>query len=347
MSFRTQLFGLTLLSALASPLVALAAPSYTMTFLPPTVGPAVGIDNQGRIAVTYSEPFLAHAGLWSDDGTITDLGHLGGNISVAFGISTNGYVSGYSEIAGPTYAPHAFVYAHGTMTDLGTLGGLRSLAYAVNASGQAVGMSETATGATHAFHYSHGVMRDLGTLGGNYSVATAINNAGVIVGWSSLAGSESTLIHAFSYSHGQMVDLGTLEGGTYSSAEAINDAGLIAGVANGTGFEDSTHAFLYEDGVMTDIGTLGGRVIVHDINNRGEVVGRSGDVGFLYTGGRMVDLNSLIDSSLGWRVVDAFGINNAQQIVALVTNAEGEVRFVRLDPVPAASDMPQSASVRQ
>jgi probable HAF family extracellular repeat protein len=337
MSVRTQLLGLTLLSALAGPIHALAAPSYAMTFLPPNVSQAVGIDNQGRIAVTYTEPFYAHAGLWSANGTITDLGDLGGGISVAFGISTNGYVSGYSEIAMPTYAPHAFVYAHGTMTDLGTLGGLRSVAFAVNASGQAVGESGTLNGA-HAFRYSKGVMHDLGTLGGNHSQATAINNRGVVVGWSTLAAPPPLLIHAFRYARGSIVDLGTLEGGTYSSAQAINDAGLIAGVGNGTGFEDSTHAFLYEDGVMTDIGTLGGRVLVHDINNRGQVVGRSGDIGFLYTDGRMVDLNSLIDCTLGWHIWDAIGINNAQQIVAAVTNAEGAFRVVRLDRVPGASD---------
>lgn len=336
MTVRSQLLALTLLTALASPLTALAAPRYSMTFLPPTVIEANGIDKRGRIAVTYSESFRAHAGLWSSDGTITDLGHLGGNVSIAFGISPNGRVAGYSEIAAPTFAEHAFVYARGKMTDLGTLGGLRSVATAVNASGQAAGVSDTATGGPRAFRYSNGVMRDLGTLGGDFSEADAINSHGVVVGRSMLEGSEQVTIHAFRYARGRMVDLGTLEGGTFSAARAINDAGLIAGISNGTGFEDGEHVFLYEDGVMTDIGFLGDNTRVYGINNRAQVVGTSGGVGFLYTDNRMIDLNSLIACPRGWRIGVAYAINNAQQIVAGVSNDAGETRFVRLDRVRAA-----------
>jgi probable HAF family extracellular repeat protein len=176
-------------------------------------------------------------------------------------------------------------------------------------------------------------MRDLGTLGGSDSEARGINSNGVVVGSSTLDGPQGVTRQAFRYARGRMVGLGTLEGGNFSLAQAINDAGLIVGISNGTGFEDSIHAFLYEDGVMTDIGSLGDPVYANGINDRGQVVGRSGNVGFLYADKRMADLNSMVDCPHGWRVTEAYGINNAQQIVAAVTSDTEGLRFVRLDRV--------------
>ncbi|MET0855858.1 MAG: hypothetical protein ABWY27_03830 [Telluria sp.] len=61
--------------------------------------------------------------------TVTGLGFLGtGRVSVSFDMSTNGKVSGDSEIStGPNFGPHGFVYANGMMVDVGTLGGDRSI----------------------------------------------------------------------------------------------------------------------------------------------------------------------------------------------------------------------------
>ncbi len=339
MPLSNPLSTLSLLAILASPLGALADPVYTMTFLPPNVIETVGIDNQGRIALSFEEPTIAQAGLWSG-GSIMGLGFLGtGSVSVAFGISKNsGMVAGYSEISsGTDFGPHAFLYSNGTINDLGTLGGIRSVALAVNDAGQAAGDSDLPGGANHAFRYSGGVMRDLGTLGGDNSHANAINNAGVVVGNASLA--ENATWHA--YMTGELdalIDLGTLPGGTFSAAAAINDAGLIAGTSNGTGFEDGAHAFLYQQGVMSDIGTLGGLATVEGINNLGQVVGQSNGAGYLYTNGQMVDLNSLIDGADGWRVVAASGINDAQQIVSEVFKEGVGNRFVLLDLIPAVPE---------
>ena len=57
----------------------------------------------------------------------------------------------------------------------------------------------------------------------------------------------------------------------------------------------------------------------------------------------MVDLNSLIVCTHGWRVGTAFGINNAQQIVAYVSNDAGEARFVRLDRVRASGAVTEAS----
>lgn len=324
MSIRNQLLGLALVSILAASQAA-PLPTYSINLLPAEVDRVAGIDNRGSVAVTF--PFV-RAGLW-DGNAIHALGDLGAGISVSFGISNNGNVAGYSEIS--PFVPHGFAYSRGRMIDVGTLGGDRSIAYAVNASGEAAGSAQLENGDVHAFLYSKGTIRDLGTLGGQHSVAFGINNAGVVVGASNLSG-QGDLTHAFVYAKGEMVDLGTLEGGTSSSAEAINNAGVIAGVSNGTGFEDSQHAFIYSQGVMRDIGTLGGRLTVNDINSRGQVVGMSGGVGYVYTNGQMLDLNSLIDPSLGWTVTAAVGINDAGQIVVSLFREPFINRFAVLDP---------------
>jgi probable HAF family extracellular repeat protein len=256
---------------------------------------------------------------------ITDLGTLGYNTTVAYGINANAQIVGRSYLQQTVPASgcpprrtclvhlfRGFLYNAGQITDLGTLGGAFSDARAVNSNGDVAGFS-TLSGTSlsapkDAFLYRNGHMTDLGTLGGGGSHAYGINNFDEVVGDSYTASLQD---HAFLYSGGKMTDLGTL-GASPSSASGIYNSHQVVGsseVANGSGM----HAFLYSNGAMKDLGTLGGaQSIAYAINDGGQIVGyasppNSSVHAFLYSGGKMTDLGVLYDSSVG-EAINTLGV---------------------------------------
>ena len=255
-----------------------------------------------------------HAVRWKN-GTILDLGTLGGSISFGAGFNKNGQIAGVAlnAIPDPVSMYHfqilqlgngtqtrAFLWTNGVMQDLGTLGGPDAWSNYINDAGQVAGASYTdsiinpSTGVptTHAFLWDPVKgMIDLGTLGGTLAGSTlsnfegGLNNLGQVVGASYLPGDQ--VFHPFLWtSPGPMQDLGTL-GGTNGVAYAINDAGEVVGNADlpGTVFDPFlhqggfhiSHAFLWKNGAMRDLGTLNGDKgsAVGAINSKGQVVGYS------------------------------------------------------------------------
>lgn len=106
-------------------------------------------------------------------------------------------------------------------------------------------------------------------------------------------------------------------------------------------------AFLYHGGVVSDLGTLDGAGIrsisaAFAINDSGTIVGFSATGtpeqpanprAFVYSGGQMTDLNTLIPPNSGWSLVQANDINNSGQIVG-TGNFKGNEHGYLLTPIP-------------
>jgi probable HAF family extracellular repeat protein len=100
------------------------------------------------------------------------------------------------------------------------------------------------------------------------------------------------------------------------------------------------HATIWNSGVPTDLGPGG----AFGVNNAGQVVGRISGVpgggwhAFLWSGGTMTDLNSVLDSSaIGWTLEGATAINASGQIAGIAINRSGQQEGFLLTPGPAES----------
>lgn len=332
-----------LLALLCAPLLcaaptAHAVPRYTITALP-TGTDAHGINEAGQIVGDLSVNGSWRGFVWSN-GTLVQIGTLGGADSHGRAINRHGQVTGYASQANGDLS--AYSYAGGMLTPLSVHGSTTSFGMAINDSGQIAG--RYAHGLSGRAFLQNGTNTvDLGTLGGDGAWANGINNLGHVVGFSALDDTTPWLAHAFLYANGVMTDLGTMAGASLSEATAINDQGQIAGHG---WVQGSHHAFIYENGVMKDLGTLGGRrSFAYDINSHGQVVGNSNDpddvdyFAYIYDGGVMIDLNTLIDPAQGWTLHGANGINDRGQIAAYGCRA-GECGALLLDlaavPEPGA-----------
>jgi probable HAF family extracellular repeat protein len=317
-----------LLAASAAPA---AAATYTMTDLG-SLGAgnteAYGISNNGQVTgesfsgkkvkVQCFEPsqkgscfvFPEHPFLWKN-GTITDLGTLGGTRAAGQAINNAGEVAGWSNLPDSENI-NAFLDRNGQMTSLGALlPGGESFAFAINESGAVAGKStpNESGSSYHAFLEIAGKMQDLGLIpggGGTYSEARGVNNADEVVGVGDSAAGEA---RAWLYANGKMTDLGTL-GGPIAEATAINNSGQIVGRAQTS--TDADHGFIYQNSKMTDLGL---NVEPEAINDSGVIVGQAPGGAFIDSGGQIQNLNNLVAPGSGFELEDATGINKSGQII--------------------------------
>jgi probable HAF family extracellular repeat protein len=165
------------------------------------------------------------------NGTVTDLGTLGGDSSTAVAINDHGIIAGESKNTADQ--TRGFIFgADGIMRDIGTLGGSETFVTAINNRGEIIGQSFTKSGALEGFVFANGQMQPLGTLGGNESSALGINDAGVIVG--SARKVNGALAPFIKYPAQPMQDLAALIPRIHQdeliSARAINNRGSILAV---------------------------------------------------------------------------------------------------------------------
>ena len=186
------------------------------------------------------DPFL-----W-DNGTMTDLGTLGGIFGTAQCANNRGQVVGQSSLS------------------------------------EHPGACFTGEPDCHAFVWERGIMKDLGTLGGTFSVPIWLNNQGEAVGAATTPNDE--LFHAVLWKRGVISDLGTLDGDCFSQAIAINSKGQIVGQSFSCDFS-VVRAVLWENGSIFDLNTLVPEnsslqlIEAFNINDRGEILGRGAPPG--------------------------------------------------------------------
>ncbi|MFN3650642.1 MAG: DUF3466 family protein [Armatimonadota bacterium] len=236
----------------------------------------------------------------------------------AYGINSQGDVVGEAQRAvGEDETYHAFLWkaAEQQLVDLGESFSSEyfSAAFGISDDRTVVGQSDS-----HAVAWNEATgLRDLGP-----GIARAINSHGQIVG--TTYGEEYNEFAAL-WEAGSSVPIALPGfGGTNGHyATDINDSGDVVGMASlpdvGTAHGEN-RAFLYRNGTITDLGNLPAEnqylrgTAAFAINNRGQVVGNSNYVPFLWENGQMVSLKNVLGRRGHDFIISATDINNAGQI---------------------------------
>jgi probable HAF family extracellular repeat protein len=216
------------------------------------------INNKGHILGRVSAPDGTPAGygLWRD-GTVTDLGNLGGSFFVAEALNNRDEIVGEGTL--PDFSLRGFVWRAGALTVLPPIpGGFSSMAFDINDSGEIVGASRAAD-RSHAVKWRNGAVSDLGPA---IQTAYLVNDRGQIVGTRDV----DATAHALLLSHGTVTDLGGL-GTDYTFAHGLNNHTVIVGEGQVVA-PQPFHAFKWARGRITDLGE--GSAVA--INNRDQLV---------------------------------------------------------------------------
>ncbi|MCC6908214.1 MAG: hypothetical protein IT430_09770 [Phycisphaerales bacterium] len=234
---------------------------------------AEGVNVEGAAAGTAG----VRAVLWLSDGSLVDLGTLGGRFSAALDLNRSQQVVGEANYDPENFFNHPFLWENGNMIDLGTFGGEKGEASAINNRGQVVGTAWPPDGRTKPFLWENGQLIQLDVLGGEKGWSLDINDDELIVGNSYVPGPIS---HAVKWVNRQLVDIHDDSVAQWSSANGVNSNGVIIGNMNPRGTQQTT-GFIIIDDHMVDLNTLAPprrlRQLerVNGLNDAGVIVGET------------------------------------------------------------------------
>jgi probable HAF family extracellular repeat protein len=261
----------------------------------------------GQPKQCFEHPY--HAFLYSN-GTMTDLGTLGGHFSKGYAINASGEIVGQADTK---TVGDSFLWNGTSMADIGFWD-----ARGINDSGEIAGICGNDPG-EHACAYNNGTLTELPqptwftpiNCGGG-----PINKSGEVVG---TCDDTSSNTHAVLWENGTPTDLGSQA----SNAADINNLGQVVGNAETSA--PAEFGYLWSNGTMTD---LGPNFFPNAINDNGVVVGGP----MIYRGGTLQNLNNLIPPGSGFTLDNATAINDNGQIVVNGYNAQGQEHAFRLNP---------------
>ncbi len=296
-------------------------------------GDVVGAAMQGigRIVAT---PLIWH------NGTLhcLDIGP-GGSYAFAAAVNDSGVICGYGNDAQRHSV--ALVWMNGSVISLPAPAGLHApSAYAISNSGEIAGTANASDGTVHGVIWDAQLHpADVGPIGGMGRLR-GINDTGIATGVACLPSNPDEFRAIIATAGKPIVYLGTLNGGHFGHGAAINQRGHIAGFVN---FPRGTnHACLFEDGKVIDLGIVpnGSGSRANALNDADMVVGMAGINGrlvhhaVLWQNGEFVDLNNQLDAPIGDDLVDAVGINNRGDIIAVSAGGLSRRAFVlqRINP---------------
>ncbi len=305
----------------------------------------LGLNNLGQV-VGYS--FNSTGGVGGQvhgymyDGTMRDVGSLGGNDTRLYGINNLGQFVGESKIStgvklGAAGSVGSALSALPPLIPSGT-----SVGMGISDSGQTIGYASVEGNLIHPFIIANGVLTDIAPVAPGQTAPEAANGIAYgINNHSQVVGSWNSNPFLYNATTGIFTTFGAGEM-TGGQAIAINDSGLIVGDGY---FGGVRHAFSF-DGTIHDLGSLGTDSMASDVNNAGQIVGQylsaTGYRSFIYdTAHGMLDLGSTLDPALGLTLWGGGEINDAGQILTNGFNLAFQSHALILTP---ASSVPEPES---
>src|SRR5215813_2434341 len=315
---------------------------YQVSNLPDVGGTSSGgnsINDQSWVAGYSRFPDRnRHAALWRSS-LLTDLGTLGGlNSSVTWNVkNTAGILVGISQTLTPEPVENwSSMNFYSTPNNVGWI--------------------------NLGFVWENNQMRALPNFpGGNNGFATGANNLRQVVGWAENGVHDPTCCCQDDPRHqvfqflpamwtlgppDQIQDLPLITGDSSGAATAINDNGQIVGISGicdqAEGRHTAKHAVIWENGGVTDIGNLGAEWwnTPTAINQHGDVVGFAGDpanvdgplTAFIWTEDNGIKALKPLRGRVPEHVdSEAYGINEARQVVGVSCDADGNCHAVIWD----------------